>query len=151
MSKKKKIDDATRITLYFSKNEAELLEFVQNNDEGVKRNTFIMNLIREAFESEGKDKVSKQRKEEYSTLLDEIRDLKQEQLHQFELERTELLNEIKTLKELIKNIKVVSTQMTEDAEQELELSEDTTLEQVGEKITKLDADDMKALEEDLVF
>ncbi|MBP3903578.1 hypothetical protein [Turicibacter sp.] len=107
--KKKKIDDATRITLYFSKNESELLEFVEHNDEGVKRNTFIMSLIRQAFEDAGKDKVSQQRSDEYSKLLTEIRELKDEQIKQFEFERSQLLDEIKELKDLIKNIKVVAT------------------------------------------
>ena len=107
--KKKKIDDATRITLYFSKNESELLEFVEHNDEGVKRNTFIMSLIRQAFEGAGKDKVSQQRSDEYSALLTEIRELKDEQIKQFEFERSQLLHEIKELKDLIKNIKVVAT------------------------------------------
>lgn len=107
--KKKKTDDATRITLYFSKTESELLDFVEHNDEGVKRNTFIMSLIRRAFESAGKDKVSQQRSDEYSTLLTEIRELKDEQIKQFEFERSQLLHEIKELKDLIKNIKVVAT------------------------------------------
>ena len=115
--KKKKTDDATRITLYFSKTESELLDFVEHNDEGVKRNTFIMSLIRRAFESAGKDKVSQQRSDEYSTLLTEIRELKDEQIKQFEFERSQLLDEIKELKDLINNIKVVATDssLTESA------------------------------------
>ena len=116
--KKKKTDDATRITLYFSKTESELLDFVEHNDEGVKRNTFIMSLIRRAFESAGKDKVSQQRSDEYSTLLTEIRELKDEQIKQFEFERSQLLDEIKELKDLINNIKVVATDssLTESAQ-----------------------------------
>lgn len=138
--KKKKVDDATRITLYFSKNESELLEFVEHNDEGVKRNTFIMSLIRQAFEDAGKDKVSQKRSDEYSTLLTEIRDLKQEQLHQFELERSELLNEIKELKDLIKNIKVVATDSILPKIEEDE-SPQTGVSSEGEKILDLGLSD----------
>lgn len=133
--KKKKIDDATRITLYFSKNESELLEFVEHNDEGVKRNTFIMSLIRQAFEDAGKDKVSQQRSDEYSTLLAEIRELKDGQIKQFEFERSQLLDEIKELKDLIKNIKVVATDSELPKTEEESLQ--TGVSSEGEKIPDL--------------
>lgn len=147
--KKKKIDDATRITLYFSKNESELLEFVENNDEGVKRNTFIMSLIRQAFEGAGKDKVSQQRSDEYSALLTEIRELKHGQIKQFEFERSQLLDEIKELKDLIKNIKVVATDPTLPKIEAEETPQTGVSE--GEKVPDLGLSDaeMDSLEEDI--
>lgn len=133
--KKKKTDDATRITLYFSKNESELLDFVEHNDDGVKRNTFIMSLIRQAFEEAGKDKVSQQRSNEYSALLTEIQELKDQQIKQFEFERSHLLDEIKELKDLIKNIKVVATDSNFAVEEEESIQ--TGVSSEGEKIPNL--------------
>lgn len=68
MSKSK---EPTRVTLYFSENDTELLNFV--NSQGVKRSTFIMSLISKAYK---------------------------EQLGHSELSNNEILNELKKQNEL---------------------------------------------------
>lgn len=104
LNKKQKNDSKTsdgapggRTSLYFAPSEQDLLDFVNSQD--VKRNKFIINLIREAYERQKTEILEKQSAKPGVTNED-------------------LLNEIKSLKSFIENhsFKVVEGEEVESDE-----------------------------------